>query len=246
LIREYFLGGDVIQATLGSSMHVFLLDIPRLEFAAVIPKGDYVSMCLLGEGIDNSLAETFVESPQVRQFMPPDWTSGRRSCQCLPRITVRGVKRPYADRVVFIGDCGVTRLYKDGIGAAYRTAKAAARTAVFEGIAGDDFRRHYLPACRRLEHDNSIGKFIFAVTRLVRKFRFVRRAIRRMTAREQQWEGRGRRMSSVLWDMFSGSAPYGDILLRTMHPAFFIRLLADSAVSLLPARREQPTQGSNP
>jgi hypothetical protein len=27
-------------------------------------------------------------------------------------------------------------------------------------------------------------------------------------------------MSSVLWDVFTGSAPYREILLRTLHPRF--------------------------
>ncbi|GAG26498.1 unnamed protein product, partial [marine sediment metagenome] len=54
-IQEYYLGEEQIQDVLGSSMHVFLLDLPRLEFAAIIPKGDYVSVCLLGEDIDKEL-----------------------------------------------------------------------------------------------------------------------------------------------------------------------------------------------
>ena len=33
-IQEYYLGEEQIQEILGSSMHVFLLDLPRLEFAA--------------------------------------------------------------------------------------------------------------------------------------------------------------------------------------------------------------------
>jgi flavin-dependent dehydrogenase len=233
LIREYFLGQEVIGKTLGSSMHVFLLDIPRLEFAAIIPKGDYVSMCLLGDEIDNSLVEAFVESPEVKRCMPPEWRSDERSCQCMPRISVRGVKKPYADRVVFIGDCGVTRLYKDGIGAAYRTAKAAARTAVFEGISENAFRQHYLPTCRNLVNDNAVGKAIFLGARLLQKLRFARRAVLRMTVSEQRKGGRRRRMSGVLWDMFSGSAPYRDILLRGMHPAFAVRLLGALLGSVL-------------
>ena len=36
-------------------MHVFLLDIPRLEIAALIPKGDYVTLAMLGEEIDDDL-----------------------------------------------------------------------------------------------------------------------------------------------------------------------------------------------
>lgn len=47
----------------------------------------------------------------------------------------KGSKHPFGDRLVFIGDCGISRLYKDGIGAAYKTAKAAATTAVLHGIS---------------------------------------------------------------------------------------------------------------
>jgi flavin-dependent dehydrogenase len=65
-IQEYYLGEEKIADILGSSMHVFLLDIPRLEFAAIIPKGDYVSMCLLGEDIDKELVTNFMATPQVK------------------------------------------------------------------------------------------------------------------------------------------------------------------------------------
>ncbi|HEX5818366.1 MAG TPA: hypothetical protein VFY20_05800, partial [Gemmatimonadales bacterium] len=98
LIREYRLGQDVINRTLGSSMHVFLLNIPRLEFAAIIPKGDFVTMCLLGDDIDTALVDAFVASPEVRRCMPPDWDPADRACQCLPHINVGGVEKPFADR----------------------------------------------------------------------------------------------------------------------------------------------------
>jgi flavin-dependent dehydrogenase len=39
-ICEFLLGHEKIQKYFGNSMHVFLLNIPRLEFAAIIPKGD--------------------------------------------------------------------------------------------------------------------------------------------------------------------------------------------------------------
>ena len=53
-------------------MHVFLLDIPRLEFAAIIPKGDYVTVCLLGEDIDAELMRDFLNAPEVKGCFPPD------------------------------------------------------------------------------------------------------------------------------------------------------------------------------
>jgi flavin-dependent dehydrogenase len=239
LIREYYLGQEVIDRTLGTSMHVFLLDIPRLEFAAFIPKGDYVTLAMLGEDIDDTLMTAFLAAPEVRGCMPPEWDPAARSCQCMPSMNVGGVPRAYAERVLFVGDCGVTRLYKDGIGAAYRTAKAAARAALFDGISERAFERHVMPVCRAISKDNRIGKFAFVATRVARGVRLLRRAMLRMVIREQALPGKQRRMSGVLWDMFSGSAPYSDILGRMLRPGFLARL-AGSALASLWRRRDPP------
>jgi flavin-dependent dehydrogenase len=235
-IREYHLGEEVISQTLGSAMHVFLLDLPRLEFAAAIPKGDYVTFAVLGEEIDNALVDGFLDSPEVRACMPPGWDPAAKSCQCMPNIAVHGVEKPFADRFVFIGDCGVTRLYKDGIGAAYRTAKAAARTAIFEGISEAAFREHYLPVCRSIAGDNRVGKVAFLATRVARRFSLLRRAMLRMAAAEQGRPGDERHLSGVLWDMFSGSAPYTDIFLRMIRPGFLLRFGWAAVASLWPGR----------
>ncbi len=237
LIREYRLGRDVIERSLGNAMHVFLLDVARLEFAAAIPKGDYVTVAVLGEDIDAALVEAFLATPEVRACMPPEWSAAATSCQCMPSINVRGVAKPFADRFLFIGDAGITRLYKDGIGAAYRTAKAAARAALFEGISEDAFRRWYMPACRKIARDNVIGSVAFGVTRIARRLRVFRAAMLRMAAGEQATPGRPPRMSGVLWDMFSGSASYGDIFLRMLRPAFLARFVWSAMSSLWTRRR---------
>lgn len=226
-ICEYYVGGKVLNQVLGSSMHVFLLDIPRLEFAAIIPKGDYATVCMIGEDIDEELIHAFLESSEVKQMMPPDWQIGSRSCNCFPRISVKNAVHPFADRIVFVGDSGVTRLYKDGIGAAFRTAKAAASTAVFQGISAEDFKEHYLPVCQAIDRDNSIGRLNFLVTAQIKKFQFARRALLNMTTQEQSKEGRARRMSMVMWDLFTGSAPYQEIFMRTLHPMFLFQFTAN-------------------
>jgi flavin-dependent dehydrogenase len=231
-IQEYYLGEEQIQEVLGSSMHVFLLDLPRLEFAAIIPKGDYVSVCLLGEDIDKELISNFMNSPEVRNVFPPGWDFDAKSCNCSPRINIAGSKQPYDDRIVFIGDSGVTRLYKDGIGAAYRTAKSAATTAVLQGISAEDFKEHYWPACRKIETDNMIGQAMFLVTRIIQGQQIARRAVLRMTSNEQKEADSKKRMSMVLWDMFTGSAPYREIFVRTLSPAFLARLAGDLAISV--------------
>lgn len=230
-ICELPLGEDLVQKHLGNAMHVFLLNLPRLEFAALIPKGDYATVCLLGEDIDKELVQAFMDSPEVKQCLPPGYTMPEKLCHCGPRINVQSAVRPYDDRVVLVGDCGVTRLYKDGIGAAYRTAKAAAKTAIFNGIAAEDFHRHYEPVYQSINGDNQIGEKIFALTRLVQNNRLGRRTILRMVADEQRQEGGDRDMSTVMWDSFTGSAPYREILRRMCKPLFAIRFLWHAAAA---------------
>ena len=232
-ICEFHLGRKVIRETFGPSMHVFLLDIPRLEFAALIPKGDYVTLCLLGDDIDDELINRFFNSPEVRNCFPggaiPDHV-----CHCYPRINIKAARPAYGDRLVIIGDSGTTRLFKDGIGAAYRTAKAAAKTAVFHGVSAEDFKNHYAPLCRAINKDNQVGKVVFGFGGLVQKARFARRGVLRMTSNEQNQSDDPKRMSGVLWDLFSGSAPYTDVFLRTLHPAYLASLLWNLLAGNLP------------
>ncbi|MEO5353219.1 MAG: hypothetical protein H7835_08415 [Magnetococcus sp. XQGC-1] len=234
-LAEIYLGAEQVQQYMGSSLHIFLLDIPRLKFAALIPKVEYVTVCLLGERIDKSLIQQFMESPEVRACFPPDlnWSPTDKNCEqgvgqachCGPRLNLGPAINPFGDRVAMVGDAAVTRLYKDGIGAAYITAKACAVTALFFGISANDFQQHYQPVIRRIAADNRIGRFIFWVTLFYQEWRFLRRGMVQMVTDEKKLPGLHRRMSRVLWDTFTGSASYREILLRTLHPRFSLHLL---------------------
>jgi flavin-dependent dehydrogenase len=238
-ISEFALDPETVERHLGSAMHVFLLKIPNLEFAAIIPKGSHATLVMLGREINRELIDAFLDSPVVQRCLPKECQGTHQVCSCSPRISVRGAIKPFADRVVFVGDCGMTRLYKDGIGAAYRTAKAAAKTVVFEGISAEAFAEHYWPACRAIHGDNRIGKLIFAVTQTMMKLRMARRGILRMVQGEQRKTEEKRPMSTVLWDVFTGSAPYKDVLLRTMRPSFVPQVMWETAAASLGVGRTE-------
>jgi flavin-dependent dehydrogenase len=231
-ITEVNLGQDVISQHFGSSMHMFLLNIPRLDCAAIIPKGDYLTVCLLGQDIDRELISAFLESPVVKRCFPDTWDPSQGPCHCSPKINVRQAARPYIDRAVLVGDCGVTRLYKDGIGAAYRTAKAAARTAVFSGVSAADFQKYYWPLYRSIAGDNRYGSLIFAIVHWIKALGPLVGGVMKMSAKEQAGPGAARRMSIVLWDMFTGSAPYRDTFYRTLDPRFWGRYMWETALAL--------------
>ena len=234
-IREFLLGEEALDRYLGSSIHIFLPHIPRLDFACLIPKGDFATMCLLGEDIDEELVQSFMKTPEFRECLPPEVLS-QECCRCYPRLNIQGTGQPFADRVVFIGDSGITRLYKDGIGAAYRTAKAAAVTAVFHGISADDFRHHYWPVCQGFLMDNKLGRVVFMATQQIQKRRFARRGLLRTVSNEQKKKGTQRRMSMVLWDTFTGSAPYREVFKRTLHPSLTAGFLGSTAIGCWPSK----------
>ncbi len=230
-VTELALGDEVITEYFGNAMHMFLLNIPRLDCAAFIPKGDFLTVCLLGRHIDRALINAFFERPSVKRCFPPGVDPAEGACHCSPKINVREATRPFIDRVVLVGDCGVTRLYKDGIGAAYRTAKAAARTAVFSGVSAEDFQRHYWPLYRSIARDNSFGWLTFAVVHWIKVLGPLLRGVLRMASAEQRAPGVARRMSIVLWDMFTGSAPYREVFFRTLDPRFLGRLMWEIALA---------------
>ncbi len=247
-ITELSFGAAGVKSLFGSSMHVFLLNLPRLDFAALIPKGDFVTLCLLGTDIDKALVSSFFGHPAVRDCFPPGWTPPADSCHCSPKMFFGTNGHPFASRIVLIGDSGTSRLYKDGIGAAFRTARAAARTAVFDGTTAEDFIRGYLPEYRKIERDNSFGRVIFSVVHLIKHLNIFSQAVIHIVCKEANMPADARRMSAVLWDVFTGSSLYRDIFYRTLHPIFLARLLS-TLLRILPgwlARGSREQASSRP
>jgi CRP/FNR family transcriptional regulator len=137
--------------------------------------------------------------------------------------------------MVDVGDCD-GRLNKDGIGSAYRVAKTAAVTALFKGISDKDFRQGYWPLCRAIRTDNRYGRIIFDFVAVVKKSRLLTRAVMRMARSETNKSPKDRRMSRVLWDMFTGSAPYREVFISCLHPGFWGRFILRAFVDPGPAR----------
>lgn len=233
-ICEFRSTQEEIRRLLGNSVHVFLLAIPRFEFAAIIPKGPFATVVMVGEDLDQELVHAFLNDPVVRRAFPTNAVPC--VCSCTPLINLGARKRPYGDRIVLIGDSGVTRLYKDGIGAAFRTGKAAATAAVFHGVSGTSFAKHFWPACRNIARDNAVGRVMFATNAIMKNSRFTRRAMLHMAQREQSREGARPHMSALLWNMFTGSAPYTEMFRGTLHPGFIANLLASLLSALRPQR----------
>ncbi len=218
-ICEFYMADTDIDKYFGNSMHVFLLNLPNIKFGALIPKSNYVTMVLLGDQIDSKVVDSFLGSKEVKGCFPKNVElKTLMHCHCFPAINIEGAKSAYDDRIILIGDSATSKLYKNGIGAAYITSKAAARTAIFQGISKNDFQNHYQKICKKLETDNNIGKFIFGVTSFIQKSELLKKGLHATILDEQNKINDKRRLSSILWDTFTGSAPYSSILQRGLDP----------------------------
>ncbi len=148
------------------------------------PRGRLPPLSWSGDDLDQELVHAFLNDPVVRRTFPTNATPC--VCSCSPLINLGARKRPYGDRVVMVGDSGITRLYKDGIGAAFRTGKAAATSAIFHGVSAKDFEKHYWPTCRNIVNDNRVGKVMFATNAIMKNSRITRKAMLRMAQKEQE------------------------------------------------------------
>ena len=232
-ISEIRMTEEQVTEYFGDSMHVFLLDVPNIKFGALIPKGSHVTLVLLGSDIDRDVVARFLGSRAVQDCFPPGFNiDSAVVCNCYPFINVKGARLAHSDRVVLIGDSSTSKLYKNGIGAAYITAKAAANTAIFHGISEAHFQKHFEPTCRKLKFDNSLGKFIFAITTVIQKSPLLKKGMLRVVIMEQKLKRKNRRMSAILWDTFTGSAPYNSIFFRFMHPQVLLNFIGYTFTSL--------------
>jgi len=214
-IAEIWMDKNTISEYFGTSVNLFLLPLKDIKFAAIIPKGTYVTVCILGKNIDHNTVNTFIDHPVVQSALPGKGAY-EIACRCLPKMNIRAPEVAFADGVVLCGDAGSTRLFKDGLGAAYIMGKAAAKTAIFHGISKKHFRDHYQPVYKSIVVDNLYGKFLFAVTDLHKGYKTLTNGMLRVVRKEQADPAYPKRLSSMLWDMFTGNERYRNIFFRCM------------------------------
>lgn len=209
-IVEIPLDPSFIAQTFGNAIQLFLLPVKNIKFAAMIPKGNYVTVCILGKDLNTDRVNGFLQHEVVRKVLPADW-SGTPCCRCLPKMNVSAPKVPFTDRFVVCGDAGSTRLFKDGLGAAYLMGKSVAITAVFQGVSAEHFRKHYAPVYRSLIVDNYFGRYLFSVTDVYKTFGILTKAMLAVVREEQADPRNPKRFSTILWNMFTGNERYKNI-----------------------------------
>ncbi len=229
--NEFRLEPGSRQNFLDSTVHVYFEQPRGLIFGALIPKGRFANVSLLGRRFGRDSIQEFLAVPEVAQIVgdhPP------LLCGCRPRVAVAPARGYYADRFVAVGDACVTRLYKDGIGSALVTARAAAETALRQGISRAAFAAHYAPVCRAVARDNRFGRVVFALVERSKGNGWFMRALGRALRAEADAPHETRVLNQTLWALFTGDANYAEICRMIFQPRNLARVGKAILQELLP------------
>ncbi len=200
----------------------FFDNLPGLTFGALIPKGRYVNISLLGQGLRLDAVEAFTENLDL----PFSKEKGSGSlCGCTPRIAVGMGHNFYGDRWVAVGDAAVTRLYKDGIGSAFHTTRHAMQTAIQHGISRHDFSRGYHPYCRIVNRDNRYGRLLFRMWHITTRSSLMLRGWKKALQAEDELPFQQKVHVRLLWGMLTGDEPYRDLFWLSITPGSILSFL---------------------
>ena len=219
---EFRLGFDATRDLFGDTIHVFIFNSSPIRYATITPKGDFVTVTIIGRRKASAdLLREFISSDAVRGRIP----FRQPHCFCFPKIARTASRRPFTDRFVIIGDASFSRHYKNGLESAFLTARLAAETAVFRGLDSRSFAVGYLkPASRRIIRDNRYGRFLFRLNDAAVSVGFLA-GLPIDLAENDDDSFVANRLRHMLWHMFTGNIPYKRIFRMLVDPKLQIRLL---------------------
>jgi flavin-dependent dehydrogenase len=209
VVTKYHPGPEAM-ATFGPRIHAFLPAHPHIEFGAITPKGNHLTINIAGRAVDAPLMRTFLDDPVVRACLPDLEAAGARDPNDLrlfkghfPCSLARGY---YGDRYVMVGDAaGLVRAFKGkGVTSAMLTGIRAARTILQAGISARAFAHHYRSANRDILRDLPYGRGMRLATIAMARYGLLGPVLR--AAR------RDADVRCALFDAVSAHAPYRQVM----------------------------------
>lgn len=227
--------GDPKMAEVGGQVHVFLPPSREIEFGAITPKGNHLTINIAGSSVDSEDMQGFLAWGPVRDILgsgpirpgqPGDlrFYKGR-----FPRSLAR---RDFGDRYVMVGDAaGLVRAFKGkGITSAVQTGIRAAHTLLEAGFSTAAFESHYRRANQDIIGDLPYGQFMRWMTIWLSRTGLLNPVIR--AARDTP------RLREALFGAASGHLLYRKVLADSLAPGSLAAVLR--AMLLRDRRGERP------
>ncbi|HUU28911.1 MAG TPA: NAD(P)/FAD-dependent oxidoreductase [archaeon] len=228
LQAEYRIADDFILQRFGNEIKIFTLGLSPIRFGVITPKLGHITVSLIGEKLTLEHLELFMRHPRVKEHLPSSLVLAGPICCCAPLFPITDGGRLAAPHCIIIGDAAVSRYYKNGIESALHSAELAARVLVEYGPGeAAPLRRYYsrkVKAAFRL--DNSMGRLLFRMHDWISHLPSMTRAYLDLAGTDRGSKGHSRRqLRWILWNMFTGDAPYKKIFLHCLDPGMLSHLI---------------------
>ena len=241
-IFELDVGEDYLERNIHREIYFIEYGSKRLalEHTALIPKGRFLTVAMIGECIDEAvlprdtqqIVRDFLTLPQIDRILP-GIEAAPLACACAPRMTVTTAKSPFGDRFAIIGDAVGSRLNKDGLFSTHVLASRLAQTMLREGIDRRTLARGYGKAVQWLAADNRFGRTVFGMSHMAFTKPGLSRIVYQAFATEYKVRDEGRRpLAVVLWKIASGTADYREVLREMCGCGVLRSVFAGAAVTL--------------
>ena len=210
-------------AAFGPYIHAFLPSHPRIEFGAITPKSNHLTINIAGRSVDVTLMQDFMNQLAVRTVLPNLMHAGQYSQNDLRffkgRFPFSLAQHYYGDRYVMIGDAaGLVRAFKGkGVTSAVLTGIRAAETILKAGFTRQAFHNHYRLANQDITLDLPYGRGMRLLTILLSRYGLLDPVLN--AARQDP------NLQSALFDAISAHATYRQILIRTLHPNSILAIM---------------------
>ncbi|MBM3239603.1 NAD(P)/FAD-dependent oxidoreductase [Candidatus Poribacteria bacterium] len=146
----------------GNYIHAFLPSFRRIEFGAVTPKVDHLTINIAGADVTAADMDKFLTFPPVREILPPEFNPETTELTYFKgRFPISVAQGLFGDRYVVVGDAaGMVRPFKGkGVNSGFLTGIRAANTIMKVGISQKAFKVYYR-SCSDVTDDLIYGKVL--------------------------------------------------------------------------------------
>ena len=198
-----------------------MLSHKGLEFGAITPKDDHLSINIAGRHVTSKVMLEFLRSPPVQRFLPPHQRREDPLSYFKGKFPISPAKNLFGDRYVTIGDAaGLIRPFKGkGINSACLTGVFAARSIMQFGVSKSAFE-NYIKDCKELTGDLPFGRMLRWMTLLSARFEFMDLFLK-IAEKDPAF-------MEFLFNCVSGHKPYKQIFKETVSISLGLRILQES------------------
>jgi flavin-dependent dehydrogenase len=203
-------------AAFGSRIHAFLSNSPGIEFGAITPKDDHVTINIAGAAVTDEQMAAFLGRPEVKAVLPSASRPGTLDPSDFEafkgRFPCSLARRYYGDRYVLVGDAaGLVRAFKGkGVTSAVMTGIRAAETIFHAGVSESAFKEQYARANRDITGDLIYGQSMRQLVRVSTRLGLIDPVLRAAHHSPA--------LREALFGAVSGHLPYREVYRDMLRP----------------------------